>query len=346
MASAPDDQLALFSTADAPPPVGRRGNVRVGTCSWMDPSLIKSKGFYPRGCSTTEKRLQYYASQFPLVEVDSSFFAMPEPLNAELWAQRTPANFEFNIKAFRLLTGHQTPPEVFPPDIRPHLPPLAPRKKNHYYADLPAELQDELWRRFLFALQPLQAAGKLKAVHFQFAPWVTCSAEWHRHVEHCVERMAGHLLAVEFRNRTWFEAADRTERTLAWERELGVAHVVVDEPQGVGNYVPGVWAVTQPKLAIVRLHGRNAETWNAKGQASSAERFNYEYSDGELQELAGQIDSLAELAFELQVLVNVNYEDQGTRAARRLALMMQRNPPGAAHTAKTPEVDHGLEPDA
>ncbi|HEV8691712.1 MAG TPA: DUF72 domain-containing protein, partial [Ideonella sp.] len=187
------DQLSLFSAEETPAPVGRRGNVRVGTCSWTDPSLIKSKGFYPRGCSTTEKRLVYYASRFPLVEVDSSFFAMPEPENARLWAQRTPPGFEFNIKAFRLLTGHQTPPEVFPPDIRPHLPPLAPRKKNHYYADLPAELQDELWRRFLLALEPLETAGKLKAVHFQFAPWVTCSAEWHRHVEHCVERMAGQL---------------------------------------------------------------------------------------------------------------------------------------------------------
>jgi uncharacterized protein YecE (DUF72 family) len=159
-------------------------------------------------------------------------------------------------------------------------------------------------------------------VHFQFAPWVTCSTEWHRHVEQCVQRMAGCLLAVEFRNLSWFEAADRVERTLAWERELGVSHVVVDEPQGVGHYVPSVWAVTQPRLAIVRLHGRNTDTWNAKGQASSAERFNYEYDDGELRALAGQMESLAEEAFELQVLVNVNYEDQGTRAAQRLTQML------------------------
>ncbi|HEX5687403.1 MAG TPA: DUF72 domain-containing protein [Ideonella sp.] len=314
-------QAELFP-AETPGPVGRRGNVRVGTCSWTDPSLIKAKTFYPRGCSSAEQRLVYYASQFPLVEVDSSFFALPEPLHAQLWAQRTPANFVFNVKAFRLLTGHQTPPQVFPPDIKPHLPPLTGRKKNYYYADLPGDLRDELWRRFILALAPLKDAGKLRAVHFQFAPWVTDEPAWRAHVEHCVERMAGHLLAVEFRNQTWLN--DRQAgNTLAWERELGVVHVVVDEPQGVGNYAQGVWAVTNPQLAVVRLHGRNAETWTGKGTTASSERFNYEYSDGELEELAGRIDSLADEVFDLQVLVNVNFEDQGIRAARKLARIMK-----------------------
>ncbi len=307
-------------------PVGPRHNIRVGTCSWTDPSLIKARTFYPRGCSTAERRLAYYASQFPLVEVDSSFFAMPQPHHAALWAERTPPGFQFNVKAFRLLTGHQTPPEVFPPDLKPWLPPLPPRKKNYYYADVPAEVRDELWRRFIAALAPLREAGKLKAVHFQFAPWATASPAWREHVEHCAERMAGHQLAVEFRNQTWLAPA-QAERTLAWERALGVAHVVVDEPQGVGNFTQTVWAVTNPVLAVVRLHGRNAETWNAKGLTASSERFNYDYPDDELQGLAGPIRALADEAFEVQVLVNVNHEDQGIRAARRLATFLQ--PEGA-----------------
>jgi uncharacterized protein YecE (DUF72 family) len=314
-------QADLFPT-ETPRPVGRRGNVRIGTCSWTDPSLIKAKTFYPRGCSSAEQRLVYYASQFPLVEVDSSFFALPEPMHARLWAERTPADFQFNVKAFRLLTGHQTPPEVFPPDIKPHLPPLAGRKKNYYYADLAEELRDELWRRFILALEPLKAANKLRAVHFQFAPWVTSAPEWREHVEHCVERMAGHLLAVEFRNQTWLSDT-QAERTLAWERAMGVAHVVVDEPQGVGNYAQGVWATTHPQLAVVRLHGRNADTWTGKETKASSERFNYEYPDQELRELAGQIDTLAEDVFDLQVLVNVNFEDQGIRAAQKLARIMR-----------------------
>ena len=80
----------------------------VGTGSWTDPTLIKSKRFYPPGCSSAEARLRFYASQFPIVEVDSSYYAMPNGSNSVLWVERTPASFTFNIKAFRLFTGHQT----------------------------------------------------------------------------------------------------------------------------------------------------------------------------------------------------------------------------------------------
>jgi uncharacterized protein YecE (DUF72 family) len=315
-------QPDLFAL-DAPPSPARRTNVLVGTCSWSDPSLVQCKRFYPRGHSSPEKRLSYYASQFPIVEVDSSFFAMPQAAHAALWAERTPADFVFNVKAFRLLTGHQTPPGSLPRDIAAVLPPLNGSKKNYYYADVPEEIRDELWRRFIEAIAPLKQAGKLKAAHFQFAPWVTNSPEWRDHVEHCVERMAGHLLAVEFRNRSWFDEG-RVDTTLAWEREMGVAHVIVDEPQGVGNYAQGVWEVTNPALAVVRLHGRNEQTWAAKGLAASSERFNYEYSDQEIEQLAEQISALVDRAILLQVLVNVNHEDQGVRAAQRLERELRR----------------------
>jgi len=327
MVSAADinDNESLFPER-SPGPVGRRHNVWVGTCSWTDASLIKSKAFYPRGCSSSEQRLRYYASQFPLVEVDSSFYAMPDPSNAVLWAERTPDDFIFNVKAFRVFTGHQMPAQTLPPDLQPLLPPLAAGKKNYYYDDLPAELADELWRRFIDAVAPLKDAGKLVACHFQFAPWVTRTRAWRAHVEHCVQRMAGHLLAVEFRNQTWF-GDGRAEDTLAWERELGVAHVIVDEPQGVGNYAQGVWEATHPRLAVVRLHGRNAQTWAAKGLSASSERFNYEYADDELADLAQRIDGLVERALQVHALLNVNYEDQGIRAARRLAQQLRRLQP-------------------
>jgi len=317
MTSAPE-QPNLFDVETPPSPApARRRDVLVGTCSWSDPSLIQCKRFYPRGCSTAEKRLAYYASQFPIVEVDSSFFAMPQAHHSQLWVERTPPEFVFNIKAFRLLTGHQTPPQSLPRDIAAALPPLQGRKKNYYYADVPQEIRQELWRRFIEAIAPLRHSGKLKAAHFQFAPWVANSPQWRAHVEHCVEQMAGHLLAVEFRNSSWL-ADDRVEDTLAWERELGVAHVIVDEPQGVGNYAQGVWEVTNPALAVVRLHGRNAQTWNAKGLAASSERFNYQYSDEEIADLAARTHELVGRAFQVHALVNVNFEDQGVVAARRL----------------------------
>ncbi len=314
----------LFGDADpkdvllaARGPVGPRQNVVVGMASWADPSLVKSKAFYPKGHSSSEKMLRYYASQFPMVEVDSSFFAMPSASNAALWVERTPDNFKFNIKAFRTLTGHQTPPNVFPPDIQAALPPLTGRKKNWYYADLPTEVIDELWLRYKAAIEPLRAAGKLRAVHFQFAPWVTGAPNWRAHVEECVARMGDYRLAVEFRNKSWF-GDGKAEGTLAWEQALGVTHVVVDEPQGIGNYAHGVWAVTTPDLALVRLHGNNEDTWKIKGPAAS-DRFNYEYTDAELEEIARRTAAVAQMALEVQVVVNVNFEDQGIRAGRRLA---------------------------
>lgn len=321
--------MDLFDAAeeqagDAPAaagPVGPRRNVVVGMASWSDPSLIKSKKFYPRGHSTPERRLRYYASQFPLVEVDSSFFAMPSAANSALWTERTPEPFRFNIKSWRLFTGHQTPPQVFPPDLQVELPPLTGRKKNWYYADVPRPILDELWQRFKTAIEPLKTAGKLRAVHFQFAPWVTGAPQWRAHVEECVARMSDFHLAVEFRNKSWF-GDGRAEDTLAWEQALGVTHVIVDEPQGVGNYAHGVWAITDPALAIVRLHGNNEETWNAKGLAASSERFNYEYDDDELTEIARRTAAIAERAAEVQVIVNVNHEDQGIRAGRRLAQLL------------------------
>jgi uncharacterized protein YecE (DUF72 family) len=313
----------LLGVPLSPPPVGRRGNVRIGLCSWSDPSLIKSKAFYPRGTGTPEGRLRFYAQNFPVVEVDSSFYAMPDPANSVRWVERTPPNFRFNIKAFRLLTGHQTPPKVFPPDIAAALPALKARKRNHYYDDLPDEILDEIWRRFIDAIAPLKQAGKLLAVHFQFAPWVSNTAAWRQHVQMCVQRMAGHLVAIEFRNATWF-ADDGVESTLAWLRGMQVVHTIVDEPQGVGNYAQGIWEVTHPALALVRLHGRNAETWAAKGLATSAERFNYDYDDAELDELSHDIDGLVEKAFDVVVLLNVNHEDQGVRAAQALERRQKR----------------------
>lgn len=298
-------------------PIGHERSIYVGTCSWSDPSLIKCKRFYPRGFSSSEKRLNYYASRYPIVEVDSSFFAMPQASNSALWVARTPPDFVFNIKAYRIFTGHQTPPSALPPDLLAALPELNKRSKNYCYKDLPAEIKDELWRRFIEAVAPLRQSGKLRAVHFQFAPWIAAGNDSRTHIEECVNRMHGHQLAVEFRNRSWLNEEAATS-TLAWERELGVVHVVVDEPQGVGNFAHGVWAVTNPPLAIVRLHGRNEETWSAKGLSASSERFNYEYDHDELRDLAQRIRQLAEEAFELQVLLNVNFEDQGIRAADAL----------------------------
>jgi uncharacterized protein YecE (DUF72 family) len=289
--------------------------VLVGTASWANKTLVDSGRFYPKGVTSAEARLRYYAAQFPLVEVDSSYYAMPTAATAQLWAERTPNGFVMNVKAFRLFTGHQTSPTVLPKDIRAALPPSS--KRNLYYRDLPVEMIDELWRRFIEALMPLRASSRLALVHFQFPPWVVCNAAGHAHVRECVQRMAGHTLSVEFRHRGWFEGA-HAESTLAFERELGVVHTVVDGPQGFANTVPPVWEITHPAFALLRLHGRNHETWNIAGAADSSERFNYDYSEAELRELAQKVARLAERAAATHVVFNNNMEDQGQRNAASL----------------------------
>ncbi|HZF81477.1 MAG TPA: DUF72 domain-containing protein, partial [Rubrivivax sp.] len=255
--------------------------ILVGTASWADKSLVDSRKFYSADVTSPEERLRYYASQFPMVEVDSSYYAMPVPATTQQWVERTPDNFVFNIKAFRLFTGHQAQPRVLPKDLQEAL--ALPPNENIYYRDLPEEIQKELWGRFFQALEPLHAAGKLGAVHFQFAPWITSGGEPRKLVEHCAAVMEGTLSAVEFRNASWWNEGNR-ESTLAFEREHGLVNVVVDGPQGVGNSVPPVWEVTSPKLAVVRMHGRNHETWARKGLKAASDRFNYDYSKEELGE--------------------------------------------------------------
>jgi len=145
------------------------GDIRVGTASWTDPELVKSDLFYPTTAKTPEDRLRFYCSQFSIVEVDSSYYAMPSVQNATKWAERSPPDFIFNIKAFRLFTRHQTDRNVLPLVVRSELGALD--KKVLYYDDIPLELRGELWRQYKAAIEPLRAAGKLGAVHFQFPKW-------------------------------------------------------------------------------------------------------------------------------------------------------------------------------
>jgi uncharacterized protein YecE (DUF72 family) len=144
--------------------------ILVGTTSWTEPTLIQSGRFYPSHVRAAEEQLRYYASQFPIVEVDSSYYALPSVRNSQLWVERTPEGFVFDVKAFRLLTGHQTPPDPFPKDLRDRLGPVD--KKNLYYRDLPEDIRGDIWERFRTALDPLREAGKLGVVAFQFAAWV------------------------------------------------------------------------------------------------------------------------------------------------------------------------------
>ena len=294
--------------------------ILVGTASWTDKTLIDSGKFYPAEARSPETRLRFYAQQFSMVEVDSSYYAIPTPATAQAWAERTPADFTFNVKAFRLFTGHQTDPKFLDKDLREALPPSD--KKMLYYRDVPGEILDELWRRFKLALLPLARNGKLTAVHFQFAPWMINDRDGIAHVIECVDRMADHHLTVEFRNKIWFDDAHRAQ-SLEFQRGLGVSHTIVDAPQQMQNSIPAVWETTNPMLALVRLHGRNQATWNIKGAKSASDRFNYDYTQAELANLVPRLQAIERQVELLQVVFNNNYEDQGQRNGRALIRLLQ-----------------------
>ncbi|OZI79748.1 DUF72 domain-containing protein [Bordetella genomosp. 2] len=312
-------------------------SILTGTASWTDPTLLACGRFYPPHVRTPEARLRHYAGQFGMAEVDATYYGLPSGHMAHAWATRTPARFVFNVKAFRLFTGHAAPLRALPADIRRELgasgddadapaPPGSPARgaPTLYYGQVPAELRDELWRRFLVALEPLRLAGKLGAVQFQFAPWVRREARGMALVRDCARHLDEHLMAVEFRHRSWFDSAAASASTLAFERELGAVHTVVDAPQGSDNTVPAVWETTHPELAVVRLHGRNAAAWNNMTGASSG-RFQYEYSPAELAELAERLKRLAERVRQAHAVLNTNYQDQGMRNAAGLAAALARS---------------------
>ena len=296
------------------------GRVRIGTCSWTDPSLVHAGTFYPAAAQTAEARLAYYASQFDIVEVDSSYYAMPSRRNATLWVQRTPDDFVFDVKAFRLFTGHPTEPKALPADIRGALPAGAMQKKHLYYRDIPSELQKSLWARFEDGLLPLDSAGKLGVVLLQFPPWFNPGVSQMDHILSCREYLAPHRVAVEFRNNRWLSDQNR-EGTLSFLRQHELPFVCVDEPQGFASSVPPLAEVTAD-IAVVRFHGRKSAAWEAKGQ-SSTDRFDYYYDTEELKPWAAHIKDCAPTVSDVHVLFNTNNGDQAVVNAKLMARLLE-----------------------
>lgn len=283
--------------------------------------------FYPPWVRTPEDRLRFYASQFPIVEVDSSYYGMPTERNSALWVERTPESFRFHIKAFRLFTHHPTPPLALPRDLLAELPQELQGKANLYLRDVSRDVALELWQRFERALLPLESAGKLGAVLLQFPPWFFPGRESRAYLVSCQERLPQYRLAVEFRGAAWLSERNREEH-LRFLREQRLTFVCVDEPQRFRSSLPPEAEATT-ELAYVRFHGRNRETWEARGKAAS-ERFNYYYQEGELEEWVPRVRSLQEVAREVHLLFNTNYRDQGVVNARKMAMLLGAPLPGLA----------------
>lgn len=286
------------------------GRILIGTASWTDKSLVKS-GWYPDKASSAEARLRFYSSQFPLVEVDSSYYFLPTEANAKLWADRTPANFTFNVKAFSLLTQHPTKPRALK-DFG-----VEEGAKNVYWSELESGDVDRVWDAFLTGLEPLRRAGKLGLLLFQFPQWFPIGKANRAYILECARRAAPDRICVEFRNKTWMSENNRG-RTLEFLEGHGIPYVCVDMPQGFVSSIPPVVAATADE-AVVRFHGRNEKDWES---GSVQRRFKYLYSPEELADWAPRLAGLAAEAKTTHVLMNNCYRDYAQRNAKELAELL------------------------
>jgi uncharacterized protein YecE (DUF72 family) len=289
------------------------GRILVGATSWTDRTLLASE-WYPKAAKTPEARLKHYASQFPVVEVDSTYYAPPSERNAVLWVERTPAHFTFDVKAYALMTQHPTRVASLPKDMRE----AAGAKARVYQKDLPKKVVDEVWEMFRSALMPLHSAGKLGYVLFQFPEWFVPSPENKDYVIECAARLPDYRCAIELRQRTWMEPERNAERTIELLSAHDLPYVCVDMPQGFRSSVPPVAEVTARDLAVVRFHGRDPEAW-ARKDATAAERFRYLYEENELEDWVPRIEALAKKARRVHAMFNNCWRDSAVRNAKQLA---------------------------
>jgi uncharacterized protein YecE (DUF72 family) len=301
------------------------GLIRVGTASWTDRTLIES-GWYPPGTGTPEKRLRHYASQFSLVEVDATYYALPAERTAEAWAARTPDGFTFNVKAFSLFTQHPTRVAALPADLRAAVAETG--RERVYLKDVDPAVADQAWDRFLAALEPLRQSGKLGAILFQFPQWFPVSRSSKDYILACAQRVAPRRVCIEFRSRTWM-TEDNQQETLSFLTAHNLPYVCVDMPQGHPSSIPPVLAATSD-LAVIRMHG-HSDQWSSK---DITQRFGYFYSEDELAQWAPRVAALAQDADMTNVIFNNCCRDNSQVNAQQFtALLKPGQPPGDRRSA-------------
>jgi uncharacterized protein YecE (DUF72 family) len=297
----------------------QRAKILVGTCSWTDATLVKETDWYPKRSMSAAARLAYYAARFSIAEADSTYYFPPSPQLAQGWAERTPEAFTMNVKAYALLTGHPAKPNSLWPDLRDEIRPEFAEKRNVYLSHLPPDAADEVWKRFRYALRPLEESGKLGAVLMQYPEWFTAKKDNRLELAAIRERWKDLPVCVEFRSPTWTATPEDRDRTLATLKDLHLSLVVVDAPKV--SKLPSVLEVTTPELAVVRFHGRSDDTWK-KPTTTAAERFKYLYSKRELLAWVPKLESLSDRAERVHALMNNCYQDYGVRNAAELATML------------------------
>ncbi|MFE0503689.1 DUF72 domain-containing protein [Peribacillus butanolivorans] len=266
--------------------------IYVGVTGWGDHDSL-----YRDGVSQRDK-LKEYGAHFPVVEVDASFYAVQPKRNSEKWVSETPAPFQFVVKAYQGMTGHQR-------------------------GEIPFENKKEMFKAFRDSLEAYQKAGKLAMVLFQFPPWFDCKRENVNYLRWCKAEMGDTPVAIEFRNQSWYRP-NMFQQTLAFVQKEGWIHTVCDEPQAGEGSIPIVLESIHPDKTLVRLHGRNIHGWQkpSSGDNWREVRYLYRYNHQELTEWVEKIRKLEKQSKDIYVLFNNNSGGDAADNAKQMIEML------------------------
>src|SRR6266704_2202975 len=284
------------------------GKILVGTASWSDPGFVQR--WYPKKLPAAD-RLPWYAQHFDLVEVNSTFYSVPDPRMVERWCAATPDDFKFDVKLHQLFSFHWTPAKLLPPDLQSRAVTDAKGKVK-----TTPDIQEAVLKAFLPAMAIIRDAGKLGVLLLQLSPAFSPRKHQLSELEPLIETLGDYDIAIEFRNRNW-AVGDQLDSTIGFVRKHRAIFVNVDAPPSDHFTVmpSDVEEVTNPKAAYLRLHGRNAKAY-VTGKTVAA-RFDYDYSDKEIEEVVARSKKLAQEAREVHVIFNNNNLDYAPRAALR-----------------------------
>jgi len=260
--------------------------IYIGLTGWVDHDSLYTR-------PNTKNKLSVYASHFPVVEVDTVFYAIQPESNSEKWVRETPDSFQFIVKAYQGMTGH-------------------------LQRDIPFDSWDEMFKKYKESLQPYIRANKLAMVLFQFPPFFTCTPKAIRYLRWCKQQMEDIPCALEFRHQSWFAPSVRKE-TLQFMKEENWIHSICDEPQAGFTSVPLVLKATRKDKTLIRMHGRNIHGWNNQGQKNWRDvRYLYRYNDQELSEWIRYLSELQKHTNTIYMLFNNNSGGDAADNAKRM----------------------------
>ncbi len=287
----------------------KKSRILVGTASWTDPGFVER--WYPKGMPA-HQRLQWYAEQFEMVEVNSTFYAVPDARTVERWCAATPSQFLFDLKLHQLFSFHAVRTKMLPPALQ-----KTARSDEAGRVVVTESLRDELLKYFLAVAGILKRDHKLGVLLLQLSPAFSPRKHELTELEPLLVRLKDYAIAVEFRNRNWTAPAE-LDSIVKFLRSHHATLVSVDAPRDEHFTVmpSDVDEVTNPRVAYLRLHGRDATAY--KTGKTVAARFNYDYSGDEIEEVAERANKLAATAEEVHVVFNNNALDYAPRAALRL----------------------------